>query len=59
MSVSTAPVRLTVRRFGETTRQDAWWVQSALNVVEERVRHYPEQSNDYFFWSEDADGHAA
>jgi hypothetical protein len=27
MSVSTAPVRLTVRRFGETTRQDAWWIQ--------------------------------
>src|SRR5262245_44574207 len=27
MSVSTAPVRLPVRRFGETTRQDAWWVQ--------------------------------
>ena len=27
MSVSTAPVRLTVRRFGETTRPDAWWVQ--------------------------------
>ncbi len=27
MSVSTAPVRLTVRRFGETSRQDAWWIQ--------------------------------
>src|SRR4249920_107596 len=27
MSVSTAPVRLTVRRFGETTRRDAWWIQ--------------------------------
>ncbi|MEQ1909493.1 MAG: succinate dehydrogenase, partial [Vicinamibacterales bacterium] len=27
MSVSTAPVRLTVRRFGETTRQDTWWIQ--------------------------------
>src|SRR5262245_49833586 len=27
MSVSTAPVRLTVRRFGETSRRDAWWVQ--------------------------------
>jgi lauroyl/myristoyl acyltransferase len=32
--------------------QDAWWVQNALNVVEERVRHYPEQSNDYFFWGD-------
>lgn len=42
------------------TGQDAWWVQNALNAVEERVRHYPEQSNDYFFWGEDAaDGHAA
>ncbi|HEY2158507.1 MAG TPA: lysophospholipid acyltransferase family protein [Isosphaeraceae bacterium] len=41
------------------TGQDAWWVQSALNVVEERVRHYPEQSNDYFFWDDDVDGHAA
>ena len=27
MSVSTAPVRLTVRRFGETSRRDAWWIQ--------------------------------
>jgi lauroyl/myristoyl acyltransferase len=40
------------------TGQDAWWVQSALNVVEERVRHYPEQSNDYFFW-EPNEAHAA
>ena len=41
------------------TGQDAWWVQNALNVVEERVRHYPEQSNDYFFWTDDVEGHAA
>ena len=27
MSVSTAPVRLTVHRFGETSRRDAWWIQ--------------------------------
>jgi hypothetical protein len=27
MSVSTAPVRLPVRRFGETARHDAWWIQ--------------------------------
>ena len=27
MSTLTAPVRLTVRRFGETGRRDAWWVQ--------------------------------
>ena len=27
MSASTAPVRLTVRRFGETARRDAWWIQ--------------------------------
>jgi phosphatidylinositol dimannoside acyltransferase len=39
--------------------QDAWWVQNALNVVEERVRHYPEQSNDYFFWEDEPDEHAA
>ena len=40
------------------TGQDAWWVQDALNTVERQVRHYPEQSNDYFFWT-DADEHAA
>ena len=40
------------------TGQDSWWVQNALNVVEERVRHYPEQSNDYFFW-DDAEESAA
>ncbi len=34
------------------TGQDSWWVQNALNVVEDRVKHYPEQSNDYFFWGE-------
>jgi lauroyl/myristoyl acyltransferase len=39
--------------------QDAWWVQNALNLVEERVRHYPEQSNDYFFWVDDPDENAA
>jgi hypothetical protein len=27
MSTLTAPVRLTVRRFGETSRSDAWWIQ--------------------------------
>jgi hypothetical protein len=27
MSTLTAPVRLTVRRFGETGRRDVWWVQ--------------------------------
>jgi hypothetical protein len=27
MSISAAPVRLHVRRFGETTRRDAWWIQ--------------------------------
>jgi KDO2-lipid IV(A) lauroyltransferase len=26
------------------------WVQHALDGVEQRVREYPEQSNDYFFW---------
>jgi hypothetical protein len=27
MSDSTVPVRLTLRRFGETSRQDTWWIQ--------------------------------
>jgi len=27
MSTQTVPVRLDVRRFGETTRRDAWWIQ--------------------------------
>jgi len=27
MSTSAAPVRLTVRRFGETGRRDVWWIQ--------------------------------
>ena len=40
------------------TGQDSWWVQNALNAVEEQVKHYPEQSNDYFFWTE-AEGNAA
>ena len=30
MSTSVAPVRLTVRRFGETERRDAWWVQPVV-----------------------------
>ncbi len=30
MSISAAPVRLTVRRFGETERRDAWWVQPVV-----------------------------
>ena len=33
MSVSTAPVRLPVRRFGETTRPDAWWIQPVVVVL--------------------------
>src|SRR5215471_11113446 len=33
MSVSTAPVRLPVRRFGETTRRDAWWIQPLVVVL--------------------------
>ena len=33
MSVSTAPVRLPVRRFGETTRHDAWWIQPLVVVL--------------------------
>ncbi|HEX7138666.1 MAG TPA: hypothetical protein VF219_12490 [Vicinamibacterales bacterium] len=33
MSVSTAPVRLSVSRFGETTRPDAWWIQPLVVVL--------------------------
>jgi hypothetical protein len=33
MSTLTAPVRLTVRRFGETGRRDAWWIQPLLVVL--------------------------
>lgn len=33
MSVSTAPVRLPVRRFGETARRDAWWIQPLVVVA--------------------------
>ena len=40
------------------TGQDSWWVQNALNAIEERVKLHPEQSNDYFFWA-DAEEHAA
>ena len=30
MSVSTVPVRLVQRRFGETARHDSWWIQPLL-----------------------------
>ena len=30
MPTLSAPTRLTVRRFGETGRQDAWWIQPVL-----------------------------
>ena len=30
MSTLTAPVRVTVRRFGETSRRDSWWIQPLL-----------------------------
>jgi KDO2-lipid IV(A) lauroyltransferase len=33
--------------------QADWWVQNALDSVEERVRAHPAQSNDYFFWTDD------
>ena len=33
MSTTAAPVRLSVRRFGETTRRDAWWIQPVLVVL--------------------------
>ena len=33
MSATSAPVRLPVRRFGETARHDAWWIQPAVVVL--------------------------
>ena len=36
MSTLTAPVRLTVRRFGETGRRDVWWVQPLVVFLEKR-----------------------
>ena len=39
-----------IPRDGVKGGRDAWWVQDALRAVEDRVRRYPEQSNDYFFW---------
>jgi len=30
MATVTAPVALTVRRFGKTARRDAWWAQPLL-----------------------------
>jgi hypothetical protein len=33
MATLTAPVRVTVRRFGETSRRDNWWVQPLLVFV--------------------------
>ncbi len=30
----------------------AEWVQKFMAVLEEQVRSYPTNSNDYFFWSE-------
>ncbi len=41
------------------TGQDAWWVQNALNAIEEQVRLHPEQSNDYFFWADEIGEQAA
>jgi KDO2-lipid IV(A) lauroyltransferase len=34
------------------TGQTAFWVQSFLEMLEEQVRLYPENSNEYFFWPE-------
>jgi lauroyl/myristoyl acyltransferase len=34
------------------TGQTVFWVQSFLEMLEEQVRLYPENSNEYFFWSE-------
>jgi phosphatidylinositol dimannoside acyltransferase len=39
-------VPATAPRNGQAT----WWVQRAMNAIEEQVRKHPEHSNDYFFW---------
>jgi phosphatidylinositol dimannoside acyltransferase len=33
-------------------KDQARWVQSFLETLEEQVRRYPSNSNDYFFWQE-------
>ncbi len=32
--------------------QTGYWVQHFMNVLEEQIRLYPTNSNDYLFWSE-------
>jgi phosphatidylinositol dimannoside acyltransferase len=31
------------------------WLQACLDLIEDRVRHHPANSSDYFFWSESDD----
>jgi KDO2-lipid IV(A) lauroyltransferase len=42
----------TIPRDAEHPDQAGPWVQRYLDLVEERVRLYPSNSNDYFFWEE-------
>ena len=34
--------------------QASAWVQESLDLIESRVAQHPDNSNEYFFWSEDA-----
>jgi phosphatidylinositol dimannoside acyltransferase len=36
----------------QRSEQAVEWVQASLRAIEERVAIYPENSNEYFFWSE-------
>jgi hypothetical protein len=52
-----------IPRQAQRAEQAIPFVQAALNQIEERVRMYPENSNEYFFWAESdelaqAQGHA-
>jgi phosphatidylinositol dimannoside acyltransferase len=37
------------------TGQSAFWVQSYLSILEDQVRRYPSNSNEFFFWPESDD----
>jgi KDO2-lipid IV(A) lauroyltransferase len=41
-----------IPRQAQRADQAVPFVQAALNQIEERVRLYPENSNEYFFWAE-------
>jgi hypothetical protein len=40
------------REAAGTPEVSAWWVQLNLNAIEDWVRRYPDNSGDYFFWTD-------